>query len=480
MRFRVIFRFVAVLLFILSLSFLFPAFYSLYTSDGLFMDFLYPIALSAALLLLGIQFKKEEPSIKEAILVVVLVWFLFPALSALFYIESGAIPHFADAYFESVSGFTTTGASILSDIEALPKSVLLWRSTTHWIGGIGFVVFSLSLLPIFGAGGAQLMRFEASKAVEEKVLPRVKEIARAILVVYLLLTVTETVLLKLAGMNFYDAINHTFATVATGGFSTKNASVGAYNSATIEVIIATFMLLGASNLLIYYRAFKVRSIRSFFNYYEIKSLFIIAIVSTLVATAILLKDHVYANPLTALRYAFFQIATAVSTTGFSSTNYTNWPSPILAMIMMLSLIGASSGSTAGGIKQFRFIVMLKTVCNELRKTAHPRLVYRVSLGNRILEFSVINTIWAFISVYFMTTVAFGLVIALSGYDLVTAFSASIACITSLGPGLAKVGPASNFSFFSGFDKLLLSVEMILGRLEVFAIYALLLPSFWRV
>ncbi|WP_456342301.1 TrkH family potassium uptake protein [Thermovibrio sp.] len=481
MRLSLVFKYVVIILFLLSTSFLLPAVYSFFVKDGLTEDFLFPPILMGALLLIALQVKEKvsDINVKEALLVVVLVWFLFPALSALCYMETGAIPRFPDAYFESVSGFTTTGASILTDIEILPKSVLLWRSTTHWIGGIGFVVFSLSLLPLLGTGGAQLMRIEAAKAVEERVLPRVKEVAKAILLVYLVLTVVETILLKLAGLPLYEAVNHAFATIATGGFSTKNSSVAAFHSFAVEMIIAVFMVLGALNLSLYYRAFKERSLKTFFSYYEVKSFLLIVLLTTLITTAILYIEHYYHDPITAFRYAFFQIATAASTTGFASTDYSNWPPFILALLMILALIGASSGSTAGGIKQFRFLVMLKTVLKELKKTAHPRLVYRISLGNRALDVSLLNTIWAFISIYFSTAVLFGLIIALSGYDLITSFSASIACITSLGPGLGKVGPADNFSFFSSFDKLLLSVEMLLGRLEVFPILALLVPEFWK-
>ena len=481
MRLSLIFKYVVIILFLLSTSFLIPAGYSLFTGDGLTEDFLFPLILTGALLLVALQFRERvsDINVKEALLVVVLVWFLFPALSALCYMETDSIPHFADAYFESVSGFTTTGASILSNIEALPKSVLLWRSTTHWIGGIGFVVFSLSLLPLLGTGGAQLMRIEASKAVEERVLPRVKEIAKAILLVYLVLTLAEIILLKLAGLSLYEAVNHTFATIATGGFSTRNNGVAAFHSFAVEMIIAVFMILGALNLSLYFRAFKERSLKTFFSYYEVKSFLIIVFLSTLITTAILYTERYYHDPITAFRYAFFQIATAASTTGFASTDYSSWPPFVLALLMILALIGASSGSTAGGIKQFRFLVMVKTATKELKKTAHPRLVYRISLGNRVLDVSILNTIWAFISIYFSTTILFGLIITLSGYDLITSFSASIACITSLGPGLGKVGPAGNFGFFPDIDKLLLSVEMLLGRLEVFPILALMVPEFWK-
>ncbi len=481
MRYQLVFKYVVILLFFLSLSFLIPAGYSYFVHDGLTEDFLFPLILMGALFLIALQIKEKvsDITVKEAIVVVVLVWFLFPALSALVYMETGAIPHFPDAYFESVSGFTTTGASILTNIEVLPKSVLLWRSTTHWIGGIGFVVFSLSILPALGAGGAQLIRFESSKAVEERVLPKVKEIAKAILYVYAVLTVVQVVLLELCGMNLYDSVIHTFGTIATGGFSDKNASVAAFNSPAVEMVIAIFMLLGATNLSLYYRAFKKRSLKLFFSYYEVKSLLIIVALSTAFTTFLLYDDGIYSSILQAFRYAFFQVSTAASTTGFASTDYSNWPPAILALLMILSLVGATSGSTGGGIKQFRFLVMLKTMSREIKKTAHPRLIYRVDLGGKVLEIDTLNAIWAFISVYFSLTVLFGFIISISGYDLITSFSASIACITSLGPGLGKVGPAGNFAFFSDFDKLLLSVEMLLGRLEVFPILTVFLPAFWR-
>jgi trk system potassium uptake protein TrkH len=378
-----------------------------------------------------------------------------------------------------VSGFTTTGASILTEIEHLPKSVLLWRSTTHWIGGLGFVVFSLSLLPILGSGGMQLMKFEASRAVEEKIKPKVKEIARTTFAVYLVITVLEVILLKLSGLGFYEAINHTFATVATGGFSTRNTSVAAFNNPAAEMIIALFMFLGSVNLQLYYRAFKMRSIRYYFKYYEVKSHLIIIFLSVVFVTSVLFFSGTYSNLLQSLRYAVFQVATAATTTGFASTDYTNWPSSVLALLMILSLIGASSGSTAGGLKQFRFIVMLKTMYGELKKTAHPHLVYRINLGEKVLDISMINALWAYVSLYFGTTVLVGFILTISGYDLITSFSASIACITSLGPGLAKVGPAANFSFFHGWEKLLLSFEMILGRLELLTMLSIFLPSFWK-
>lgn len=474
-------RLVVTLLFFLSSSFLIPFFYSIYVHDGYAMSFVYPVILVSSLFILVLQLKpkRAEPNLKEAILTVVLVWFLFPAISAMCYIMSGAIPSFPDAYFESVSGFTTTGSSILTNIEALPKSILLWRSTTNWVGGIGFVVFSLSVLPALGTGGAQLMRFEASKALEEKILPRAEEIARAILIVYLSLTFSEVLLLKIAGMDLFDAVNHSFCTIATGGLSTKNGSVGEFHSFAVEMIIAIFMIAGSITLPLYYKTFKDRSLREFFDYYEVKYYLIMLSSATAVTVVILLLSGTYKSIIEAFRYGFFQVVTTGSTTGFSSTDYTHWPSAVLALFMILELIGGCSGSTSGGLKQFRFIVMLKTSLKEIRKTAHPNLVYRVNLGNKVLDVSILNAIWAFVSVYAALTVIVGFLLTLTGNDLVTAFSASIACMSNSGPGLALVGPAGNFHFLQGWEKLLLSLEMILGRLEILSVLTVFTPYFWK-
>ena len=479
MNFKIVFRNVSILLFVLSLSFFLPAFYSLWVGDGLFVDYLYPVVLTFSLFLIGIQIKNEEPTIKEAILTIVLLWFLFPALSAFFYVKTGTIPNVFDAYFESVSGFTTTGASILTNIEALPKSVLLWRSTTHWVGGVGFVVFSLSFLPILGAGGAQLIRFEASKVVEEKIVPRVKEMARVILIVYVSLTFAEIILLKLAGVSLYDAVNHAFATIATGGFSNKNDSVAAFHSFPVELIVAVFMVAGATNLMTYYLAYKKRSLRAIFSYYESKSFLSILLFSIVFTALVLFFEKSYNSLGSAFRYAMFAVVSAATTTGFATADYTKWPPVTQALLMLLEVIGGASGSTAGGLKQFRLMTMVKTTYWELKKTLHPRLVYKVVVGGKVIDYALMNNIWAFISIYFSTMIFFGFLLSLSGNDILTSFSASIACITGSGPGLEKVGPCGNYAFFSSLDKVLLSIEMILGRLEVLTALTLLLPSFWK-
>ncbi|WP_457754930.1 TrkH family potassium uptake protein [Thermovibrio ammonificans] len=479
MRFQLVFKYVATLLFFLSLSYFIPFFYSLWCKDGLFHYYLYPVALTGALFLIALQIEGGELNIKEALLTVSLTWFLFPAISALVYQETGAIKNFIDAYFESVSGFTTTGASILTNIEALPKSVLLWRSTTHWIGGVGFVVFSLSVLPAFGAGGAQLMRFEASKAVEERLVPKVKEMARVILAVYVALTAAEVIALVAAGMPLYDAVNHAFATIATGGFSTKNGSIGEYHSPLIEVIVSFFMLAGATNLLTYYLALKNRSLKAIYSYYEFRSFMAIVAFAVAFTTLVLYFKGTYHSLLEALRFGSFAVISAITTTGFGVADYTKWPPVTQALMMLLEIMGGSSGSTAGGLKQFRIVTMAKTTYYEMKKTLHPRMVYRIVLGKKVVDYSLMNNIWAFISIFFSTTLLFGFLISLSGHDILTSFSASVACITGSGPGLEKVGPAGNFAFFSPIDKLLLSIEMVLGRLEVMSVLTLLLPSFWK-
>jgi trk system potassium uptake protein TrkH len=476
MNLKAVIRTTSILLFVLSLFFLIPFFYGLVFEHKVFVSFLKPLILSLSFLALGLQLK-GEPEIKEAILSVVLVWLLFPLLSSIPYLDMGAVKSLADAYFESMSGFTTTGASVIPKPEELDKSLLLWRSTTHWIGGIGFVVFSLSVMP--GIGGVKLVRFESSKVVEEKLLPRVREIARAMLFVYLGLTISEILLLKLAGMSFFDAVNHTFATVATGGFSTKSQSIGYFNSPAIELIVTAFMYFGAFNFMSVYKAISSRKPLEILKHTENKALLVFGAISTIIATLILYVSHTYGSIVESLRYAVFQIATVITTTGFSSVDYSNWPSAILIMMMLLPLLGASSGSTGGGIKQFRLVMMLENIVYELKRMSHPRLVYKISVGGRVFDISFVKTTWAFVSAYFFTAGIVAFVVAIAGYDILTSVSASIACITSLGPGLAKVGPAGNYQFFPDWIKFLLSFEMLAGRLEVLTVFTVLSPFFWK-
>ena len=480
MRLRLVYKAVSTFLVALSLSLLFPLGYSLYIGDGCWKDFLVPLLGVVLLSLPSLRIPFEDLNLKEALLSVTLVWFLFPAVVASVYILGAHIKDPVNAYFESVSGFTTTGATILNNIEALPPSVLLWRSLTQWLGGLGFIVFSFSVLPFIRVS-YHLIKFESAKLVEERISPDIGEVVRTVLLVYLILTLTETVLLKLAGLGWFDALNHAFTTVSTGGFSTKNASVAAFHSFAVELIIAIFMLLGSINLVVYYRSFKERKPLKVFTYFETKSLLILTLLGVLFTAWDLWRNHFYPNLFEDFRYALFQIASAVSTTGFASDDFDKWPPFAVSLMFFLTLIGGSAGSTAGGLKQIRFILLLKVLKGEIKKTLHPRLVIRYSLNGKPVDIDFLYSVLAFGFIYLTTLVVFGILLTIGGHDLVTSFSASIACLTSFGPGLGQVGPMDNFNVFADWQKLLLSLEMIMGRLEILpvvaVVYALLFDRF---
>ena len=480
MRPLLVYKVVSTLLLALSLSLLLPLGYSLYIGDGCWIDFLLPLLAVVIVTLPSLRIPFEDLNLKEALLSVTLVWFLFPAVVASVYILGAHIKDPVNAYFESVSGFTTTGATILNNIEALPPSVLLWRSLTQWLGGLGFIVFSFSVLPFIRVS-YHLIKFESSKLVEERVSPNIGEVVRTVLLVYLLLTVAETVLLRLAGMDWYQALNHTFTTISTGGFSPKNESVAAFHSFAVELVIATFMLLGSLNLAVYYRSFKERNPLKVLTYFETKSLLALTLIGVLAITYDLWRNHLYPNLFEDFRYALFQTVSAVTTTGFASDDFNRYPPFAVAVMFFLTLIGGSAGSTAGGIKQIRFILLLKVLKGEIKKTLHPRLVLRYSLGGKVVDINFLYGVLAFGFIYMTTLAVFGILLTFGGHDLVTSFSASIACLTSFGPGLGKVGPMDNFNVFADWQKLLLSLEMIMGRLEILpvvaVVYALLFDRF---
>jgi len=475
-NFRVlpVLKILSFILFILSLiTFTLPLFYSVYMEDEEILCYIVPIFITLFFYSVLTPVKTVRLSDKEALFIAVSIWFIFPLLTTLSYELSGYIHDPIDSYFESVSGFTTTGASVLTDIEQLPKSLLLLRNITNWVGGIGFVVLAVSFLSTKMPIGKAIVKFESSKIVEERIEPRVKEVSKIVISVYLILTTAQIILLLFTGCNLYDAVAFTFSTVATGGFAPYNASASAFNNIYAEIIITVFMFLGAINLQLYYISFKTGSIKRFFTDTEVIVYTGIITASTVFVTLILYETNTYDSISQSLRYGIFQVVSAATTTGFSTADYTNWHPSILSLMMIITLIGAIGGSTGGGIKIFRLIFIFKIVSGEIKRIAHPKIIYKPYLKGKALEPSTINTFWAFLSLYLFSLLFFGFILTLGGHDLVTSFSASIACITSLGPGLGDVGPASNFSSFSDFEKLMLSFEMIFGRLEIIPVISIL-------
>ncbi|RUM57596.1 MAG: TrkH family potassium uptake protein [Persephonella sp.] len=469
----------SILFFITSLTLSIPLIYSIFIKDGLFLYYIETIGFIGILYLsvfLLTKFLKVEdknfPNNREALLVAVSVWFLLPLVIANVYVSTGYIKSIIDGYFEAVSGFTTTGASILTDIEVLPKSLLLLRNLTNWIGGLGFAIFTISFTSISPLVGKSLIKFEAPKVIEESIEIKIKKITIIIFTVYLALSILETILLLFTGLDIYNAINYTFATVATGGFAPKNESVGAFNSFSVELIISVFMILGAINLQLYYIAYREKSLLKIFKDEEVKIYLLIIGISIVISSFILFKNGYYSSIYESIRYSIFQIVSASTTTGFSSTDYSNWHPFVLSLMMLLALIGAVSGSTGGGIKIVRLIFLFKSVIIELKKLAHPKAIYRFKIRDKVIDSETANIMWVFLSLYILTFIFVGLVLVFDGYDIITSFSSSVACITSLGPGLGDVGPTSNFSQFSQLEKLILAFEMILGRLEIIPVIGL--------
>jgi len=481
LRIILVFKLLFLILFLIStLTLILPFLYSLLKKDGLSLVYLktdITVGLIYTIfMVLTKLFKldtKNFPNNKEALFIAVSVWFILPIIIADIYLSSGYIDSFIDGYFEAVSGFTTTGASILKDIEVLPKSLLLLRDLTNWIGGLGFAIFTVSFTSISPLVGKSLLKFEAPKVIEEGIDIKIKKITFIVLSVYLTLSILEIALLLIFGLNLYDAVNYTFSTVATGGFAPKNASVGAFNSFPVELTISIFMVMGAINLQLYYIAYKEKNPFKIFKDEEVKVYLFLIFISIIVSALVLFESNYYKSLYDSFRYSIFQIVSAATTTGFSSTDYTNWHPFVLSLMMLLALIGAVSGSTGGGIKIIRLIFLFKNISIELKKLAHPKAVYRFRIKGRTVNGDLANTIWVFLSLYIITFITVGLILTFDGHDIITSFSSSVACITSLGPGLADVGPSSNFSSMLPYEKLILSVEMILGRLEIIPVVGLI-------
>ncbi len=419
----------------------------------------------------------EELGLREGFAIVTLGWIITPLFGSLPFMISGAIPSFTDAYFETISGFTTTGASILTDIESLPKWLLYWRSLTHWLGGMGIIVLSLAILPLLGIGGMQLYKAEFAGPTKDKLTPRIAETARLLWGVYLLFTVVETLLLMGGGMSFFDAVCHAFATIATGGFSTKNASIGAFNSAYIEWVITVFMFLSGTNFVLHFALLKGE-----FRYFKDDE-FVFYLVSLLIASGIvtvsLLGMSAPADLETAIRHSLFSLSSVMSSTGFVVADFALW-SPIAQItILFMMFPGACGGSTGGGMKNIRVLVLLKAAVNEIKKLIHPKLVVPVRHNGRMVEPEVLFTIAGFMILYLVTFSTATILLAATGLDLVTSFSAAVSAMSNVGPGLGSVGPTSNYAHLTDLAKWILSAGMLLGRLEIYTVFVLFSSSFWK-
>lgn len=415
---------------------------------------------------------------RDCYLIVSLCWIISSAVGALPFVMSGAIPSFADAFFETCSGFSTTGCSILTDIEALPKSMLFWRSFTHWLGGMGIIVFVAALLPSIGIKGQVIASAETPGPTLDKIAPRFSDSARHLYWVYLLFTVVEVVLLMLGGMNVYDAFIHTFGTVGTGGFSSYNDSIAHFDSFYLQWVIIVFMLLSGINFNLYFVLIK-RGIKNFFKDAELKLyLTVVGVIILLVFANVMLSGYGETFGKTFTDSAF-QVVSTVTTTGYSTHDYDLWPTFSKMLIFILMVAGACSSSTGGGVKMIRVLVALKMIRRGVSLKLHPNRFIPVAIGNRAVAQEVATNITNYIFLYIAVIFGGSLVISLNGFDLITTISSVITCVGNVGPGFNLVGPSLNFSIFSNFSKTVLSFLMIAGRLELFTFFMLFSPHYWN-
>jgi len=419
---------------------------------------------------------RDELRVREALAAVSLAWVLLSLFGALPYLLSGSIPSFTDAFFETVSGFTTTGATVLADIEALPRGVLFWRSMTHWMGGMGIIVFSLAILPLIGVGGMQLYKAEVSGPVADKLTPRVAETARILWVVYVVITAVLAALLLLGGMDLFDALNHAFSTVASGGFSTRNLSIGYYQSSYIDWVITFFMLVAGSNFALHYhflsgRRHAYRSDREFHVYLAIIALAALAI------GAVTLPH--YEDKLIGVSDVVFTTVSLQSSTGFAVANYELWPAAAQFVLLLVMLIGGCVGSTAGGFKVVRLYLVAKFIATEFTRLLHPQAVVPVRMRGVAVPRDVILNVLGFFVLYVFAVIAASLVVIAFGMDWISGVSGVVSMLGTMGPGMNAVGPYDNYGSLHGVVKWVLIICMLLGRLEFYSLLVLFAPAYWR-
>ncbi len=443
-----------------------------------FLAVILPSLFVGILMVLFIKPSHNTLHMRDGFIMVAMSWILISAIAALPYVIHGCIPHYVDAFFEAASGFSTTGASILNDIESLPKSMLFWRSFAHWLGGMGILVFAVALLPALGISGQMIVRAETPGPTLSKVTPHTSDMARVLYLIYTGMTIAETLFLLLGGLSFYDAIVHTFATVGTGGFSTYNASIAAFQSPYVEGVITVFMIFSGVNFNLYFLAL-AGGLRHFWRDAEFRLYILITLLATLATTLYLTATQTYSSLLTSFRYSVFQVVSILTTTGFSTTDFALWPTFTLLILFGLFFVGGSSSSTGGGVKVVRVLVLLQLIKRNLALRIHPNALVTIKLDHKPLHSSTVQGISSFLFLYLLLVFITGLLVSLDGFDLMTSFSAAASCVGNIGPGFHDVGPAFNYSIFSAPVKWVLSFAMIAGRLELFTLLMLLSRRFWN-
>ncbi len=446
--------------------------------------------LSGIVIMILTRNHRKEIQKKEGYIIVTMGWVFMALIGTLPYLLTGATPNFTDAFFETMSGFTTTGASIIKDIEALPQGILLWRSITHWIGGMGIIVLAIAILPLLGIGGMQLFAAEAPGPGGDKLHPRITDTAKRLWYIYVGYTLAETLLLWAAGMSFFDAINHSLSTLSTGGFSTKNASIAYWNDQPlIQYIIMFFMFLAGTNFVLSYFAFKAKFSKIFrdeeFKLYSIFILGLTAVAAFFIynfsdpVTSSISHPMVYGPIESALRHGLFQVLAVVTTTGFVSADFTAWTPFLTIFFFGLMFLGGSAGSTAGGIKVVRHLIMIKNGVMEFKRTLHPNAILPVRYNNRGVQQPIVFNVLGFFIMYMLSFIVGVLVFSFLGLDFETALGGAASSLGNVGPALGDLGPATNFEILGPGARWWACFLMLIGRLELFTVLILFTPFFWR-
>jgi trk system potassium uptake protein TrkH len=481
MNVKIIINIIGFLLLLTGVLMLFSLVFSIYYNH----DDVFSIIISSLITLLSgfiswfltRKADKHQLGKREGYLIVTLGWVFMSLFGSIPFIIHGSIPSFTDAFFETMSGFTTTGASILNDIEKLPSGLLVWRSMTQWIGGMGIIVLSLAIMPLLGIGGMQLFSAEVPGITKDKFHPRVKETAKRLWIIYVILTAAETLLLMVGGLSFFDAVNHSFTTMATGGFSTKNASIAHFDSPFVQYVIIIFMFLAGMNFALHYYLlhwkFEPLKKNTEFKFYV--SFLLIATLSIM----FIHRPHHTFHFEEAFRQSLFHVISLVTTTGYVASDYENWAPFSRVVFFILLFIGGCTGSTGGGIKFARHSLLLKNSLLEFKRLVHPRAIIPVRFNDKSVSPDIISNVQAFFIIYILIFGIGTVILSLIGLDFFTAIGASATCLGNVGPGLGVVGPIGNFSSLPDLSKWILSLFMLIGRLELFTVLLLFTPSFWK-
>lgn len=480
MNYGIVLKVLGSILIVESILMLPSYFIAIYTNGADKSAFLFAILLTFIIGLFLLLRKKvsNQISAKDGLAIVTLGWIVVSLLGAIPLYVAGTTNNYVDAFFEIVSGFTTTGATIFTDVEALPLGTLFWRSLTHWIGGMGILVFTLALLPALGIGGFQILKAEAPGPVAGKIAPRVRDTAKILYTTYFILTLAQVILLYLGGMSLFDSFVYTFGTVGTGGFATKNTSLGYYNSTYIHLVIAFFMIISGINFSHLHSLFKGR-IKDVLKDDELRLYLGIIVVSTILIAINLFFNNFYDSMATSIRDSFFQVSSIITTTAYTTVDFDLWPSFSKGILFLLMFIGGSAGSTAGGMKIIRILVMLKLIRREISRTFHPRAILPIKINGKVMGNERVAGINSFLALYMLIFVVSSLLVTLEGIDIHSATSTVVAALSNIGTGFGFIGPAHNYAGFHQITKIFLTALMLLGRLELFTIIALIAPKNWR-